>query len=119
MVNQPVDILRRWRRTGDKALYERYTQDFGNVAYYPATYNIAVSDAAITDASYIRLKNFSISYNLNSPKWKKQKISSLKLFMIAQNLATFTKYTGADPETQSLTILPPLKNIAAGIQIIF
>lgn len=60
--------------------------------------NIIESTQFLQDASYIRVKNISLSYSL--PKTIKN-ISSVKLSISAQNFLTFTKYKGFDPEASS------------------
>ncbi|TWJ04688.1 TonB-linked SusC/RagA family outer membrane protein [Mucilaginibacter frigoritolerans] len=76
------------------------------------------SDAAIQDASYIRLKNVSLAFNA-PPSWSSRlKLSSLQLYLHGENLLTFTKYKGLDPETLGAN-LPPLRMIVAGIKTTF
>jgi TonB-linked SusC/RagA family outer membrane protein len=53
------------------------------------------SDYWIEDGSYIRLKNISLGYTLPSSI---KSISKLRLYVTAQNLVTFTNYSGFDPE---------------------
>lgn len=57
-----------------------------------------LSSFQIEDGSYLRLKNLSIGYNLPLNLIKRFALSSLKVYIAAQNLATFTNYTGFDPE---------------------
>jgi hypothetical protein len=118
-INQPVYTLNRWQKAGDATPYQRYTQDFTNPAFYPATFNIGSSDAVLTDASYIRLKNIALSYDFPSGWIKKLNAISWKLFLHVQNILTITKYKGHDPESQSLSSLPPLRMITLGTQINF
>ena len=73
------------------------------------------SDAAVEDASYIRLKNVSLAYNFPAAIVKKLKMSALQFYIHGQNLATFTKYKGLDPETLT-TQLPTLRMMVAGIK---
>jgi TonB-linked SusC/RagA family outer membrane protein len=56
------------------------------------------SDRNIEDGSFIRLKTVSLGYNFPSTLMKKWKIQSARLHASAQNLVTWTKYTGLDPE---------------------
>jgi TonB-linked SusC/RagA family outer membrane protein len=119
LINQPVYTLNRWRKVGDATPYQRYTQDFTNPAFYPATYNIGSSDAVLTDASYIRLKNIALSYDLPARWIKKLNAVNWKLFLHVQNILTITKYKGHDPESQSLSSLPPLRMITVGAQVNF
>lgn len=76
------------------------------------------------DASFIRLKNLSLSYSLKKLVARKNGIQDLKVYMSCQNLLTITGYDGLDPEsgaTSSPTIdvvgLPPLRVVTFGIQM--
>jgi TonB-linked SusC/RagA family outer membrane protein len=114
-INQPTYILNRWQLPGDISTHQRFNSDYGlATAFYNASSN---SDAAFADASYIRLKNVSLSYRL-SEKWiRKMHIQAFKIYAHAQNLLTFTKYKGLDPETMSVSTLPTLRVVTAGVQI--
>jgi hypothetical protein len=112
MFNQTTSVLDHWQQPGDNAEYQQFTTGVnGNAVDAFAKYYD--SDAAITDASYIRLKNVSLSYNLPA-KW----LSGLKcrVFVEGQNLFTFTHYNGADPEFRAPGFLPPLRVFTAGLQ---
>ncbi|MBX3257796.1 MAG: TonB-dependent receptor [Chitinophagaceae bacterium] len=76
------------------AIYESWT--YGGVSAYPSTYYLQ-------DASYLRLKNVNLSYTL--PKRVTDKIWSkgVTVYVSGDNLLTFTKFEGADPETLSRT----------------
>ncbi|WP_211345614.1 SusC/RagA family TonB-linked outer membrane protein [Paraflavitalea soli] len=52
----------------------------------------------IEDGSFLRLKTVSLGYNLSTQLMKKWKIKSCRFYLSAQNLVTWTKYTGVDPE---------------------
>lgn len=56
------------------------------------------SDRNIEDGSFLRLKTVSLGYNLSSAVTKKLKIQSARFNVSAQNLATWTNYSGLDPE---------------------
>ncbi|MFX4393001.1 hypothetical protein ABTA65_20235, partial [Acinetobacter baumannii] len=86
-----TDALNHWRKPGDIVPYEKYTQQFGSTAYL-ASNNISQSDAILTDASYIRLKNIVLSYDIPLRHLRIKGISSWKFFMQAQNLFTITGY---------------------------
>ena len=60
--------------------------------------NDRVSDRYIEDGSYIRLKNIALGYTLPKSVLKKIKFENVRLYANVQNLYTFTKYTGYDPE---------------------
>jgi TonB-linked SusC/RagA family outer membrane protein len=115
--NQPVYVLDRWQKPGDQATVQRYTSQSGTPAYVAASINLPGSGAIFTDASFIRVKNVSLAYNLPSAWISKIKLRSCRLYAEAQNLFTITKYKGADPENQNLYVLPPLRTIAVGLLI--
>lgn len=79
-------------------------------------YNYTSSNAMIVDASFIRLKNISLSYRLPSEYIPG---ISCRLYLQGQNVLTFTPYKGADPEFRTSGFLPPLKVYSAGIDISF
>ncbi|MFC5976523.1 SusC/RagA family TonB-linked outer membrane protein [Flavobacterium salmonis] len=80
--------------------------------------NYIESNASIVDASYIKLKNVSASYQIPLDEATKKYLQSIRLSLQGQNLVTFTKYKGLDPETQGLA-LPPLRTITLGTQFTF
>lgn len=112
--NQPIGVLNS-SENGTVGTVQKFTQSYGTPAgqAYSLAHN---SDAIITDASFIRLKNLSLSYELPTFLESKINVHSLKFLLQCQNLITFTKYKGLDPETQLLS-LPPIKMITAGLQI--
>ncbi len=60
-----------------------------------------ISSAIIEDASFIRVRNISLGYNLPNAWLSKLHMSNLKVFVSGSNLFTFTKYTGFDPEANT------------------
>ncbi|WP_299778073.1 TonB-dependent receptor [uncultured Formosa sp.] len=60
--------------------------------------NREVSSRFVEDGSYIRLKNIAIGYNLPSDVIEKFGLEALRFSVSAQNLLTFTSYSGLDPE---------------------
>jgi hypothetical protein len=111
--NQPAVVLGRWQAAGDKTNIQQFTSTFGTAGNAYA--NLQLSDAAIADASFVRLKNLSLSYEMPSAWKQKMRLKNVKIFVQGQNLLTFTKYVGLDPETQGLN-LPPLRIITLGLQ---
>lgn len=59
-----------------------------------------VSDIFVEDASYLRLKNVELGYNLNLQK--SLRIDNLRLYVSGQNIFTITDYSGLDPESTAL-----------------
>jgi TonB-linked SusC/RagA family outer membrane protein len=88
--NQLVTVMDRYTSTNTGATLPRYKTGQVN--------NIAVSDRYIEDGSYLRVKNIALGYRIPSNLIKRAKISNARVYMSIQNLLTFTKYTGMDPE---------------------
>ncbi|MDD3079819.1 MAG: TonB-dependent receptor [Paludibacter sp.] len=65
---------------------------------YGNSNNYATSSRFVEDGSYIRLKNIQFGYTLPKTFTEKVTISRCRLYVTANNLLTFTKYTGYDPE---------------------
>ncbi len=118
LTNLPVQVLNRWQKQNDIAKYQRFSQNFSNPAY-ETSYFFGLSDAILTNASFIRLKNLNISYTIISKKLQKIGASKCRLYIQARNLFTITNYPGADPENQSLVGLSPMRVIAGGIKLTF
>ncbi len=87
-------------------------------AAYTAYSNYVSSDAILTDASFIRLKNINVAYDFSGEWLKRMKLQRLRLQVQAQNLFTATDYLGFDPESQGLSV-PPLRTIMGVIQFTF
>lgn len=63
--------------------------------------NTRYSDRWIEDSGYLRIQNIQIGYNLSADllrSWTNDFVSNFRIYVGAQNLATFTKYSGYDPE---------------------
>lgn len=103
---------------GDEAALGRFTALANSPAYAQRT-NLLTSSGVYGDASYLRLKSASLSYRLPSAWLSKMHLNDLSAFAQGQNLLTLTRYKGADPETQNLYVLPPLRTLAIGLQITF
>jgi len=68
----------------------------------------AYSDRTIEDGSYLRLKTVTLGYTLPAALTKRLGLSSLRFYASAQNLLTWTKYSGLDPEVSTYdTALTP------------
>lgn len=116
--NQPIVVLNRWRNPGDVTDIQKYTATAGTSAYDAIT-NFITSDNIFTNASYVRLKTLSLSYEFPASVIKTLKLTALRVYLQGQNLLTITNMKGSDPETQNVFALPPLKTLTAGIQCTF
>jgi len=112
--NQPVEIgTDHWRKPGDNVALGRYTTSQG-FSIWPNYTNEGYSYAA---GSFVRLKNLSLSWQLPSAWSKRVHLQSARIYLHGQNLATYTKYKGLDPETRSTSTLPPLRMLTVGMKI--
>jgi len=120
MFNQPLAALNRWTPDNVGAGLPKFTATAGSAAY-SAINNIRLygSNFKLGDASYIRLKNISLAYELPKKLTAKMGIERLRFYANAQNLFVLTGYKYADPETQTLLRTGPLKIISIGIQTTF
>src|SRR5690606_27957806 len=114
MVNAPAFVTNRWQSEGDQTDIQRYSRSGDGLNAY---YRYVTSEQSVSDASYIRLKNVSLSYSLPQAWLAKQKITQMRVFVQAQNLLTVTKYRGLDPETTAAAQLPPLRVITVGLNL--
>ncbi|MFP5439048.1 MAG: SusC/RagA family TonB-linked outer membrane protein [Bacteroidia bacterium] len=114
MSNLPAQALDRYPAGGTGAEIQQYSTGADGSAL-AAYFRYRNSDAVVSDASFIRLKNISLSYRLPLPGDR----CTAKVYFQGQNLLTFTRYKGADPENQALNRLPPLKMFTLGIQCNF
>ncbi|MEP7376944.1 MAG: TonB-dependent receptor [Chitinophagaceae bacterium] len=88
-----TDALNRWVATKNE------TTDIPREGYFLSTYGSYVNSRFVEKASYIRLKSVSLGYNVPVNLIRQVKfIDGLRVYVSGQNLATFTKYTGTDPE---------------------
>jgi TonB-linked SusC/RagA family outer membrane protein len=113
--NQPESVNDRWQQPGDEASHQMFAPA-SNSSATSAYAKYLESDGVITDASYIRLKNVALSYQLpNSWLWG----ATCRIFLEGQNLLTFTPFRDGDPEFISVGYLPPLKVISTGLSLTF
>ncbi len=68
-----------------------------------ANNNLRFSDRYVEDGSFLRLKNIQFGYTIPKKYLQKTKIDKLRFYASSQNLLTFTKYKGYDPEIGDLT----------------
>ncbi|SHK68888.1 SusC/RagA family TonB-linked outer membrane protein [Epilithonimonas mollis] len=114
MSNVPTYMLDYWTPENPDARFQRPSTG-ANTNASRAFAQYQASDAVIVDASFIRLNNLQIGYKVPlSGTW----INDLTLQVHAQNLVTFTKYKGIDPEVQGL-FLPLAKTFAFSANIKF
>lgn len=89
--NYPTWVLQRWTGEGTS----------NTVPTLGKSENWVCSDMYIQDGSYLRLKNITLGYTLPRNLTKKVNVSRLRIYARAENLFTWTKYWGFDPEIGS------------------
>jgi TonB-linked SusC/RagA family outer membrane protein len=116
--NQSTSVLSRWRKEGDVTDVPR--------ALISGGFNWLGSDRYVEDASYVRFRTITARYTFNKKVLSKLKFRALSAYVTAENLFTFTKYLGQDPEVSfrgsdpfrvsyDYSMTPPAKNITFGI----
>ena len=91
LFNAGTNVLNRWTPTNTNTNVPRAVNADPNN-------NARLSNRYIEDGSYLRLKNLTIGYSLPASALPKNFISRIRLYVTGQNLLTFTKYSGYDPE---------------------
>ena len=119
--NQPADVLDRWQKTGDLTSNQKFSQNYAisNPVYKQFTEARSYGENSYSDASFIRLKNVSLSWRVPLRTSAKAGLVGPRIFIQAQNVLTFTRYKGWDPEQASVGYLPPLRVLSAGINQVF
>jgi TonB-linked SusC/RagA family outer membrane protein len=113
--NQSTRVLNHWQKSGDITTIGKLSASRPIEYFYYTNY----SDGVLSDASFIRLQNLSLSYTF--PKKISQKIHStnLRIFAQGQNLFVITSFDGIDPETQFFGALPKPKVFTVGLSCNF
>ena len=87
----PNVIHNMWLKPGDQAIYPRpYNDDYNNARIGNSFY--------LEDASFIRLQNIRIAYDVPKNFIEKLKVKNLNVFAFVNNAFTWTNYSGFDPE---------------------
>ena len=85
-------------------------------SFYGNTHGGFVNSRFIESSDFLRLKNVTLTYSIPAPVLKSIGIAAFDIYVNAQNLATFTKYSGLDPEIGNLvTNSQQNRNVARGI----
>jgi hypothetical protein len=113
--NQPISLLNRWKKVGDESKIQRFSSQYPSNVNGP--YSSAVSSSLpYSDASFIRLKNISVSWQFPKKWCDRIKFENCRFYLHGQNLLTLTHFKGLDPETKSSMVLPPLRVWTIGVQ---
>jgi hypothetical protein len=117
----PTRFLNAWSPTNPSTTIPAvYITGYSGVAGYSSTY-------FVQDASYLRLKNLYLSYNLPQSILKKIAAKEVMIYLSGDNLITWTKYEGNDPEraigggtgASRFAQFPQLRMLTAGVKLKF
>ncbi len=117
--NRSKEILNAWSPTNTSSNIPRLSKVDNNSNF------ATPSDWYLEDASYLRLKNFQVSYDLTSLLRKgshfAQRNSSLMVYFSGENLFTLTKYSGMDPEVGGYDTLtyPVSRVLSLGVKLTY
>jgi TonB-linked SusC/RagA family outer membrane protein len=120
--NQSTAVLRRWRTPGDETDVPR--------ALYRAGYNWLGSDRYVENGTFLRFRSITARYTFAKSLARRLKTKNLSMYVTAENLLTFTRYTGQDPEVATTgegiaqkaidySTTPPLKQFTLGLSASF
>lgn len=131
--NMRREILDRWRQPGDMATFPRLTMNTNTYDGLSSEWNYN-STMFLYDASFLRMRELTIGYDLSSETAQRLKLRGARIFVTGMNLLTFTKYPGGDPEiardfenpqdrnlSPNITYLTPpqQKSVVIGLNITF
>lgn len=91
--NQLKDAVRRWRIPGQ----------ITDIPKAGEPDNVKASDWWVEDGSYLKVKNITLSYDINSAFLRKYNIARIQPYVTLANFLTLTKYSGYDPEVSQNT----------------
>ena len=111
------DMLNAWRKPGD-------ITDVPRLENGAAGQLVSQSTRFLTDASYVAIKNVSLSYSFDPQITEKLGLNNLRLFVSGENLALFTKRTGLNPQyniagTPAGNDYNPSRVISLGVKVSF
>ncbi|AYZ13259.1 SusC/RagA family TonB-linked outer membrane protein [Chryseobacterium arthrosphaerae] len=84
--------------------------------------SLGSSDRFLRRSDFVRLKNISVGYNFTKEQLGKLPVKGIKVFVQAENLYTWTKWKGFDPEpitSYSLNVYPNPKTVSVGLNVDF
>jgi TonB-linked SusC/RagA family outer membrane protein len=115
--NMLAVVANRWRNFDNNGVRvtdpTQLTALNANTTFWtPSVGNYTLTSYAIEDASFIRISNLTIGYSLPQSFLKRTKVfSRLRVYATVNNLYTFTKYTGFDPEASTRRSNPLTPNV--------
>ena len=103
--NQTVDQLGSWKNPGDITNVPQARLGYSNG-------DQGRSSRYLSDGAYLKLRSLTLAYTLPQSIASKAKLSNIRFYLQGQNLMTFTKYIGWDPEVSSDFVVD---NVVSGV----
>ncbi len=125
--NQLAREINYWKQPGDLTNSHKPIQG-GVIDGVGQTFGFIGSTRFMSDASYMRLKEIRVSYNLRNAFLKDNGVSNINLFVQGLNMLTWTKFDGIDPEVissnnnagvSSFGVFPLGRQYSAGLRVDF
>jgi TonB-linked SusC/RagA family outer membrane protein len=91
----PLDRFNTWKQPGDIAVYPNPLDYLRYNKYKPFRYDQTLF---MEDGSYLKFNNATFAYNIDKKLTKRWGMSSVRIYFSANNIATFSNYSGPDPE---------------------
>lgn len=114
--NQTTATLDRWTGAGTSNTMPR-------AVFNDPNKNTRISDRYVEDGSYLRLKNITLGYKIPERLTERLKLNTARIYASAQNLYTFTGYSGLDPEVPingvDFNVYPVARTISLGVNLSF
>jgi hypothetical protein len=117
--NWQTSVLDRWHGEGTSDRYPRLTTKDKNK-------NLSnPSDFHLSNGSYFRIKTLQVGYSLPAAVLRKTGLKNVHIYISSNNMVTFTKYTGFDPEIGGSdygidrAIYPQARSLLLGLNIGF
>jgi TonB-linked SusC/RagA family outer membrane protein len=92
--NKFTDVLRRWQKPGD-------VTDVPRMSYDCASGADVISSRFIENGSYLRVQEITLGWRVPSALASRARLDNARLYVSGRNLATFTKYSGYNPDVNS------------------
>jgi len=118
--NGPVEWLDRWQKPGDRSGRQRLTvlqPGMPGAGAADALLLRSSSDVSVRDASYARLKNLCLSWQIPESWLKPWRLKGLQVYFRAHDLLTLTRYPVTDPEIQNPTVFPLTRSWKFGFSL--
>ena len=108
--------LDRWQAPGQVTDIPKITTQFTGIFRHML---FTGSTGAYEDATYARLQNVSLRYNISDGLSKQLRLKNLSVYLQGQNLLTISNFGGLDPENLDISTIPPLRVFTAGLNVTF